>query len=52
MNAPPGQADNAAVRANNFRVAEPLLKHLTPPLRDVDGAKFITIYPKSFSYAN
>ena len=37
------QAENAAVRANNFRVAELLLKHFAPPLCDVDGARFITV---------
>ena len=38
-----GQADNAAVRANNFRVAELLLKHFTPLMCDVEGARFITV---------
>lgn len=37
------QADNAAVRTNNFHVAELLLKHFTPLLCDVDGARFITV---------
>ncbi len=53
------QADNQAVRANNFHVAELLLKHFTPLLRDVDGARFITVSsidgrflnPNAFAYS-